>query len=711
LEGLIETYQKRIETEIKKDELQSELDAFNRSALELQKIIEKRHGWVVFGYTNAFHKLLSFKFREPNSKNFAQFKILNRGVFNPLPFNTGENKSLPYVLLAEGEFNILSLQSLLLNNNLSPAMALALGSSSGVDWYSLKGFKEKWLLFKDNDEAGSKLAENMKEHRTFLLVGSPLPGEDLDGFIHRHHNPNEALTSLQKLLSEVQQQFRYTASIIEEINDTREGTKRPSFAINQSVSELLGEELLERGAFYKSVLSPYFLDYASQSLYPIHKGQKKTQRFLHSFSLNPCENIHNFVLHELERIAFEKGLETTIYYFAHYDKASNQLYLFNKDTEVFRVSTKNIEVVPNGTDGILFDTLPGYIPFNRVETSLETDLLAELYSSRINIQEGVLSFTDYQMLVEGWVYHLFFDELHATHPILSFIGPKGSSKTSSIRRLGMLLFGSSFQVSAMPEKPDDFDAITTNAFLAAFDNVDGSSAWMNDKLAIAATGGMIRKRELYSTNNLIEFPIKSHLAITSRTPKFRRDDVAERLLLFPLKTLDKKVSEQYLSEEIKQNRDQFMSWLLLRLQEILNDLEKTQDVPEIQTNLRMADFATFMLRLAMAEGAENAILSLLERLASIQSQFTLEQDPLFELLEMVATQQPGKSYKTSELHTHLKDLAVVKGIKYQYGSPNSLGQRISHIKNNLDEFMDVTITPGSNNSKYYQFAMKEVVDS
>jgi hypothetical protein len=154
-----------------------------------------------------------------------------------------------------------------------------------------------------------------------------------------------------------------------------------------------------------------------------------------------------------------------------------------------------------------------------------------------------------------------------------------------------------------------------------------------------------------------------------------------------------------------------MSWLLLRLQEILRMLAETKNLSPAQTNLRMADFATFLLRLAKADGVESSISALLERLVSIQSQFTLENDPLFELLGLVATRHPNQAFKTADLHTKLKDIAAANGIKYNYASPNSLGQKLGHIKNNLTEFLNITITEGAGNTKLYQFSLKNTESS
>ena len=114
--------------------------------------------------------------------------------------------------------------------------------------------------------------------------------------------------------------------------------------------------------------------------------------------------------------------------------------------------------------------------------------------------------------------------------ILVTIGEKGSRKTSILRRLGIALFGSKYNVRPLPNKAEDFDTLVTNSHFVIFDNADTKREWLNDKLASVATGQTIEKRKLYTDNESIKLPTKTYLALTSRTPGFARDDVSDRLI-------------------------------------------------------------------------------------------------------------------------------------------------------------------------------------
>lgn len=75
--------------------------------------------------------------------------------------------------------------------------------------------------------------------------------------------------------------------------------------------------------------------------------------------------------------------------------------------------------------------------------------------------------------------------------------------------MGILLFGSQYDVNSLPGKPEDFDTLVTNNHLVVFDNVDSGKSWLNDKLALVATGQTVEKRRLYTDNESVKFVTKT----------------------------------------------------------------------------------------------------------------------------------------------------------------------------------------------------------
>jgi hypothetical protein len=108
----------------------------------------------------------------------------------------------------------------------------------------------------------------------------------------------------------------------------------------------------------------------------------------------------------------------------------------------------------------------------------------------------------------------------------------------------------------MSHEPRDFDAAVTGDAFVGIDNADANVPWLDDKLAVVATGGMLKRRKYYTTNQLIEYPITAFVAVTSRTPYFRREDVADRLLLFHVERLETFGAESALLGELTAHRNQ-----------------------------------------------------------------------------------------------------------------------------------------------------------
>ena len=156
------------------------------------------------------------------------------------------------------------------------------------------------------------------------------------------------------------------------------------------------------------------------------------------------------------------------------------------------------------------------------------------------------------------------------------------------------------------------------------DNADADVSWLDDKLAVLATGGTLKRRLYYTTNRAWwSFQSRHSWVITSRTPHFRREDVADRLLLFHVERLKGGfVAESTLLAELTAQRNLLMTELVGQLQRVLAALEKNKG-KAYPTNFRIADFAQFVLKVADADGKLAEAEAMFDRLAAEQLAFTL----------------------------------------------------------------------------------------
>jgi hypothetical protein len=171
-----------------------------------------------------------------------------------------------------------------------------------------------------------------------------------------------------------------------------------------------------------------------------------------------------------------------------------------------------------------------------------------------------------------------------------------------------------------------------------------------------ATGGTLKRRVLYTTNELVEFPVTAFVGITSRTPHFRREDVADRLLLFHVERLKTFGAEGELLGALTAQRDTLMTEVAGQLQRVLRALHKTKG-KSYDSNFRIADFAQFVLKVADAEGRLEEAQAMLDRLGQEQLAFATQDDPIVELLEDWVKTNAEREVTTNELYAALKELA------------------------------------------------------
>jgi GTPase SAR1 family protein len=259
---------------------------------------------------------------------------------------------------------------------------------------------------------------------------------------------------------------------------------------------------------------------------------------------------------------------------------------------------------------------------------------------------------DAERLFQIWLLSLFFPERFPTRLILAVVGPKGSGKTSLIRSVGRMLFGPEFQVMQLTTDGKDLDAALTADMLVAIDNADEAPKWLNDKLAITATGGAVKRRKLYTTNTLVEYPIVAAVAITSRTPNFRREDVAERLLVLELARLSEGFDAESLrAARLEQERSTLITGLAWELQQAVTLLWDRRTV-HYRTDFRVADFADFALKIAADAGEQERVRAILADLSAQQQGFAVADNALLHVLDTVLATGSlhGQELSVMELH-------------------------------------------------------------
>ena len=722
-----------------------------------------RPGWLAFFYLDRHYRIVTIRFRKPYSKEMYSFKpfekkgmgLFGHQLFTPIRLPSSIKQKDDYtaqlearyeelnsrLIVTEGEFNSLQLQSLMVrvaeHKGIEPSYVFtcSVGGAGCADYECIKNIARQPIFAYDNDPAGRamvKKAQDFMNLTAFTIPDSVLSEDnDLDDFIKRFADgPMTAFANIQALVKDRKPYPRTYQSVAEEIFRTRqvrnEEDKRRQFEVHLDVAEIIRKDLLERGKFYHDDQSAYLFFDLEKKLFAIHKDDNQFQNLLAKYGLMSSEIIYRYVIDYLQAEAFQNGTLTEIHRFAFFNKENFTLYLFNHCNQIYRISADAIELKDNGVDQVLFLSDQAAEPFEIAlsfsddpqEKNVAPQLLNDELIDKINFNEDMLAIEERRLLFRYYFLSLFFESLLPTKIIVCFVGEKGSGKSVTLRKLGMLLFGSKFDVKSLPNNEDDFDTIAVNSYLFFIDNADTKCSWLNDRLARIATGAVISKRELYTTAKMYSKAAKCFLGITSRTPHFRRDDVADRLLLMPVKRFDRMIPESILLSSIRENRNAMMKETVILLQKAVRALKKWKDTQETG-NIRMADFYAFAIKIAREEGKEEKLENIFAKMSKEQSLFTLDYDVIFELLsdwvnlkcdDGFGTMIPNseREITSNVLNNELAILAEKKEIGYPYKDKSrAFAQRLSNVLANLREFFIVTVREGRGRIKLYSFAWRQ----
>jgi hypothetical protein len=177
------------------------------------------------------------------------------------------------------------------------------------------------------------------------------------------------------------------------------------------------------------------------------------------------------------------------------------------------------------------------------------------------------------------------------------------------------------------------------------------------------------------------------LGITSRTPHFQREDVADRLLIIHLDRFESFVSANQLDLDIERNRDALMTEVVNTLQRIVAELDRQKDV-HIATTFRMADFAVFVIKIGRVFGVErHDVEQILSDLSTMQLEFTSVDEPLLLHLDgwLAVEGNVSNWVSTKQLFDQLHGRwAVARSGTFPWRDPRQLGQYITGLRSTLE---------------------------
>lgn len=311
-----------------------------------------------------------------------------------------------------------------------------------------------------------------------------------------------------------------------------------------------------------------------------------------------------------------------------WDRRGDAVFISSGDAEMYRIQGGRVDLVQNGTDGVVFmrgktlapwklDAGPGVDPFEKA-----------LIFTNASWADGSGC-----MNVRLWVLNLF--ACHATKPLLLITGAMQSGKTRMAKAikeiLGVRQDGrldlSVQQVEDGDKGLDAFWATVNDGKLEVFDNLDTKIKWVSDTLQNVATDGQTKRRTLYTTFGVSILRANAHIILTSNNPLFSTEGnggMADRLISVHLDTNRSVAMDTELSEDIAKNRDQFLTWIARTVAAALMD---TGEVDQ-SINRRHPDYGRFSVRCGRAFGNERAVIEALGAAEADKSLLPLRNDTI-----------------------------------------------------------------------------------
>lgn len=407
------------------------------------------------------------------------------------------------------------------------------------------------------------------------------------------------------------------------------------------------------------------------------------------FGLNATEGETGYLIHNLISHTKERGTKGEMAVLSHYDRNAETLLIHSGRRDVLHVSADSISQSYNGSNGIVFPWRPNEEPFEPSFGQGGPAVLDRLFEGCFdNIEE--LEPRQALALLKAWLIFLLFRNEASARPVLALFGQPGSGKSTLFRRIYTFLYGRSKAVNSVTSS-DDFDYAVASDPLVVFDNVDTFVSWLPDKLALSAASSDLIKRKLYTDSDTVIVKRQALVGLTAHNPRFRREDIVDRLIMLQFHRLDSFTSETQILDRIALQRDILWGSLIEAVQLVLKQPWPTEaETPQFRVN----DFARIGMRIAQALGFAEDFVSALQVNIKEQVSFNLEEEDV--LTDAIKTWMGSKFYtptywSTGELFTQWSALSRdPQSFTRFYRNSIVLGRKLWSLQETLGTLFDLT---------------------
>lgn len=391
----------------------------------------------------------------------------------------------------------------------------------------------------------------------------------------------------------------------------------------------------------------------------------------------------------LEAAAEVKGATAEVWYRVARTDNGVEIDLGDESNTRVRITPGTVDVVTEGSPTLFYRT-----PIARA-MAMPSD------RGDLNLLKKYLNLSDVDiLLLEAW---LSFTLAHpkvqtANFPILVLQGEQGAGKTSLCRTIQALIDPNNVGVQVLPTTPKDLAIAGQNAHVLAYDNVRGFSQTMADALCIAATGGALSSRELYSDAGQAVQRLHVALILNGIHDFVNQPDLAQRCLPIHLKPFPAgtRRSEAEIAGEFQADLPAIMRGLFDLIASVLVHLTAAAPVHQH----RMIDFTRWLAAMEAAFGIPGTPFqdAYADALSNIQRESLLDSPLAAAVLAFAATLKDRQWSGTPSALLDKLDHEAEHGAenwKYWPKNPNALTKRLKPLMGGLrEQGVDIALSRG-----------------
>ena len=264
-----------------------------------------------------------------------------------------------------------------------------------------------------------------------------------------------------------------------------------------------------------------------------------------------------------------------------------------------RIKPGKVEIITEGSE-TFFQRTQGMRPFVLPADRGDIGLLDKY----LNLHPADI------VLLKGWLsYTLAHPKVPATnYVILVLQGDQGSGKSLLCRIIQWLTDPNVVGVQAFPRQHKDLIVAAQHAHVLFFDNLREIRPLMADTLSIAATGGSVTARRLYTDAEQHVHPLHVALVLNGIHSFIEQSDLAQRCLPMQLRTLDEndRRSEAAFLQAFHADLPCIFRGLLDLIAQIMTHLPSV----EVTNPERMYDFVRWLAAMEKVYGAPAGVFQM-----------------------------------------------------------------------------------------------------